>query len=49
MCEKWDQIKRVRVIRRADGYYCQFCVEHNRLEDIKPSGNAIGLTVGECQ
>ena len=40
------QIKRVRVIRRADGYYVQFCIDHNRLEDIKSSGNAIGIDVG---
>ena len=40
------QIKRVRVIRRADGYYAQFCLNHNRLEDISPSGNAIGIDVG---
>jgi putative transposase len=41
-----NQIKRVRVIRRADGYYCQFCVNQERVEDVKPSGNAIGLDVG---
>ena len=40
------QIKRVRVIRRADGYYAQFCIDQERIEDIKPSGNAIGLDVG---
>jgi putative transposase len=40
------QIKRVRVIRRADGYYCQFCLEQQRVENIKPSGSAIGLDVG---
>ncbi|MFM6401327.1 MAG: hypothetical protein ACKPFF_32025, partial [Planktothrix sp.] len=22
-------IKRVRLIRRADGYYCQFCIQRN--------------------
>jgi putative transposase len=26
-----NQIKRVRVIRRADGYYCQFCVNQERV------------------
>jgi len=41
-----NQIKRVRVIRRADGYYVQFCIDQERFEDIKPSGNAIGLDVG---
>jgi putative transposase len=41
-----NQIKRVRVIRRADGYYCQFCLAQERFEDIKPAGKAIGLDVG---
>jgi putative transposase len=36
----------VRVIRRADGYYAQFCLDQERLEGIKPSGNAMGLDVG---
>lgn len=40
------QIKRVRVIRRADGYYVQFCLNQERLEEIKPSGNALGINVG---
>ncbi|MBV8887562.1 MAG: transposase, partial [Chroococcidiopsidaceae cyanobacterium CP_BM_RX_35] len=30
------QIKRVRVVRRADGYYAQFCIEHERREEIPP-------------
>jgi len=41
-----DQIKRVRLVKRADGYYAQFCVQVNRLEAIEPSGTAIGLDVG---
>ncbi|MGD2180713.1 RNA-guided endonuclease InsQ/TnpB family protein [Lusitaniella coriacea] len=41
-----DQIKRVRIVRRADGYYVQFCVRVERTEAIEPSGNAIGLDVG---
>ena len=41
-----DQIKRVRLIKRADGYYVQFCVQVDRTEEIEPSGNAIGLDVG---
>jgi putative transposase len=40
------QIKRVRLVRRADGYYIQFCVSVDRVESIEPSGNAIGLDVG---
>lgn len=41
-----DQIKRVRLVKRADGYYVQFCVSVDRIESIDPSGSAIGLDVG---
>jgi putative transposase len=41
-----DQIKRVRLIRRADGYYVQFCVAVERREHIAPSGSCIGLDMG---
>jgi putative transposase len=41
-----DQIKRVRLVKRADGYYAQFCVQVDRTETIEPSGVAIGLDVG---
>lgn len=41
-----DQIKRVRLVKRADGYYVQFCVSVNRTELAEPSGTAIGLDVG---
>ncbi len=39
-------IKRIRVVRRADGYYAQFCVEVNRAEDLAPTGRTIGLDMG---
>lgn len=50
---KWDihtypvkSIKRVRLVRRADGYYCQFCVDVECV-DIQPkTGQEIGLDVG---
>ncbi|MBD2197196.1 MULTISPECIES: RNA-guided endonuclease InsQ/TnpB family protein [Calothrix] len=50
---KWDiqtypvkSIKRVRLVRRADGYYCQFCIDVEA-SDIQPlTGNEIGLDVG---
>jgi putative transposase len=40
------QIKRVRVIRRADGYYCQFIIDTERIEKREPTGKTIGLDVG---
>lgn len=40
------QIKRVRVVRKADGYYAQFCIQHDRVEEVEPSGKAVGLDVG---
>jgi putative transposase len=41
-----SDIKRVRLIRRADGYYCQFVLSCEVKEDVKPSGKCIGLDVG---
>ena len=39
-------IKRVRVVRRADGYYAQFCIDQERTENTEPTGKSIGLDVG---
>jgi putative transposase len=41
-----EQIKRVRLVRRADGYYCQFGISIEVREDMQPTGKAIGLDVG---
>jgi putative transposase len=41
-----DQIKRVRLVKRADGYYVQLAVSVDRSESVEPSGSAIGLDVG---
>lgn len=41
-----EQIKRVRLVRRADGYYAQFCVDVDRREEVEPSKTTIGLDVG---
>jgi putative transposase len=41
-----DQIKRVRLVKRADGYYVQFCVAVDRQETLHPTGQTIGLDVG---
>jgi putative transposase len=40
------QIKRVRLIRRADGYYCQFCVDAVRHVEPVPTGKQTGIDVG---
>jgi putative transposase len=41
-----SQIKRVRLVKRADGVYVQFCVDVDRKESTEPSGNTIGLDMG---
>lgn len=40
------QIKRVRVVRRADGYYVQFCVQAERRITHPPTGKQLGIDVG---
>ena len=40
------KINRVRVVRRADGYYAQFCFDANRKESGEYTGNVIGLDLG---
>jgi IS605 OrfB family transposase len=39
-------IKRVRIVRRADGYYAQFCVKTERKVEHVPTGREIGIDVG---
>lgn len=41
-----EQIKRVRLVRRADGYYVQFLIKTDVKVDVKPTGKTIGLDVG---
>lgn len=41
-----SQIKRIRVVRKADGYYAQFCIEVDRQEAIQPTGKAVGIDLG---
>ena len=50
---KWDihtypvkLIKRVRLVRRADGYYCQFAVNVDSYKQLEPTSNQVGLDVG---
>ena len=41
-----QQINRVRVVRRADGYYCQFLVNVEREENHNFEGNVVGIDLG---
>jgi putative transposase len=44
-----EQIKRVRIVRRADGYYVQFSVQLDPRDTVKPltpSQKAVGIDVG---
>ena len=41
-----DKIKRVRLVRKADGYYCQFCISVDVKEELPPTHQTIGLDVG---
>src|ERR671932_629682 len=50
---KWDihtypvkSIKRVRLVRCADGYYCQFALDVECIDIQPPTGKEIGLDVG---
>lgn len=50
---KWDihtypteLIKRVRIIRKADGYYVQFCVKVDAHTESRTGNGEIGLDVG---
>jgi putative transposase len=40
------QIKRVRIMRRADGYYVQFAVKAERRIEHVPTGKHIGIDMG---
>lgn len=41
-----SQIKRIRVVRRADGYYAQFCVDVEREIKHKYTGSIVGIDLG---
>ncbi len=41
-----SQIKRVRIVRRADGYYCQFAVQATRQIVHQPSSRQVGIDLG---
>ena len=41
-----EQINRVRIVRRSDGYYAQFVLDVERMEEREPTQRTIGLDVG---
>jgi IS605 OrfB family transposase len=41
-----EQIKRVRLVRRADGYYAQFVLQVERRIKHVPTGSTVGIDVG---
>ena len=44
-----EQIKRVRILKRADGFYVQFCIKLDPRDTVKPltpSKQATGIDVG---
>ena len=41
-----EQIKRIRIVKHADGYYAQFCVDVDRKEESQPTHQTLGLDVG---
>jgi putative transposase len=41
-----QQIKRVRLLTRADGYYLQFAVQTDRMIEHVPTGKKVGIDVG---
>lgn len=40
------QIKRVRLVKRADGFYCQFAVQAERHREHIPTGKHTGIDMG---
>ncbi len=40
------QIKRVRIVKRADGSYCQFSIQAERKIEHVPTGKHVGIDVG---
>ena len=41
-----QQIRRVRVVRRCDGYYCQFLIDVERQQNHEPTGQVTGIDLG---
>ena len=45
-CYDIKQIKRVRLVKRADGYYAQFAIDVKVRIETSPTGQAVGLDLG---
>jgi putative transposase len=41
-----EQLKRVRVVRRADGDYVQGCIQTERRVEHQPTGKQLGIDIG---
>jgi len=41
-----SKINRVRVVKRADGYYAQFCLDIQRHEQVAYTGSMVGIDLG---
>ena len=41
-----EEIKRVRVVKTADGFSCQFLIDVERYEPQSPTGKAVGIDLG---
>ncbi|EAM47472.1 Transposase (probable), IS891/IS1136/IS1341 [Crocosphaera watsonii WH 8501] len=41
-----QQIRRVRVVRRCDGSYCQFLIDVERQQNHEPTGQVTGIDLG---
>lgn len=41
-----EQIQRVRLVKRSDGYYCQFCISVDIKQTLARTGKTLGLDMG---
>lgn len=41
-----EQLKRVRLVKIADGYYCQFAISVEQNLELLPTDQIIGLDIG---
>jgi len=40
------KLNRVRVVKRADGYYAQFCIDAERTDTVEHTGSVVGIDLG---